>query len=347
MTGSRVIEALFILAILVTFFWPMPSLAVAQLGATVNTTASSYDGGDVVTIYGKVTDDAGNVVDGAQVSIQVTNPSGAPVHITFVFTSLGGIYQDQFGLQSPSPNGYYTVYATASKSGYSSFSASTFFVVPKITLANWLLNGLVLALPLSIVFFYPDWDPAHASLKPLGVIVAQLTDWTATGFPYGAAANLQIDVLDTNSAYVDLTSGTPRVTGLSIFAMSGPIVHAVVHYYERAGIAPLRFGYDSSTFYFFKKDGTLATSLPISTALSLRQDRFIIELFNDLNGNKVLIGYGFTWKGTFAAGVFLKSVILPNLSSYNHAWYVFSWFDGNGDGFVDLIEVSGPLVYGD
>jgi len=347
--GSKLRPLIAILCLLIAGV-PL-SVALPQLSLTVYTSASSYNGGDVVTVYGRVTDTLSAPVGGAQVSLQVTAPGGGTIHVAFVYSAPDGSYLLQFGLQATAPSGYYTAYATASKSGYSSSSNSTIFVVPRITLANWLQNGLVFAAPLSVVFYYPDWDPSRGTLKPPGVTVAQLTDWTATGFPYGASTFTQVDALDTDSVYVDLASGAPKVSGSSIIAMSGPAVHAIVHYYEQTETAPLRFGYDSTNFYFFKKDGTQKASLPLGVAGSLHQDVFILELFNDMNGNKVLIGYGFTWKGTFAAGVYLKSRVLPNAGAYVHAWYIFSWVDGSGggayDGFVDLVEVSGPLALGD
>ena len=57
--------------------------------------------------------------------------------------------------------------------------------------------------------------------------------------------------------------------------------------------------------------------------------------------------YGYGWKGTFAAGLFFKSIVYPNLSSYSDAWYVYRWNDSNGDEFVDLNEVDqNPVAKG-
>ena len=53
-----------------------------------------------------------------------------------------------------------------------------------------------------------------------------------------------------------------------------------------------------------------------------------------------MIIYGMGFKGTFAGGLFFKSVIVPNLAAYTHVWYVYHWVDSNGDGFVDLNEIS-------
>ena len=77
-----------------------------------------------------------------------------------------------------------------------------------------------------------------------------------------------------------------------------------------------------------------------NSQVSNSQDMFLIEAFIDNSGNKVFIVYGYGWKGTFAAGLFFKSIICPNMSSYSNAYYVYRWTDSNGDGFVDLNEID-------
>ena len=67
---------------------------------------------------------------------------------------------------------------------------------------------------------------------------------------------------------------------------------------------------------------------------------FVIEAFTDDNGNKILIIYGYEWKGTFAGGKFFKFIIDPNKINYTGSYYVFRWTDNNGDLFVDLDEIS-------
>ncbi|MGB6680990.1 MAG: hypothetical protein WBF08_06685, partial [Candidatus Bathyarchaeia archaeon] len=70
------------------------------------------------------------------------------------------------------------------------------------------------------------------------------------------------------------------------------------------------------------------------------QDMFAVESFTDDNGNKILIVYGYGWKGTFAGGKFFKFIIDPNRINYNNSYYIFKWNDDNADDFVDLNEIS-------
>ncbi len=77
------------------------------------------------------------------------------------------------------------------------------------------------------------------------------------------------------------------------------------------------------------------------------QDLFVVESFIDDYENRLLIGYGYGWKGTFAAGKFIKFVIYPDIESYTESYYIFKWIDDNGDGFVDLTEINPtPLTSG-
>lgn len=53
---------------------------------------------------------------------------------------------------------------------------------------------------------------------------------------------------------------------------------------------------------------------------------FVMEVFVDKT-NLLLVMYGFTWKGTWASGLFFKEVISKSLSSYAENYYVFHWVD--------------------
>ena len=67
---------------------------------------------------------------------------------------------------------------------------------------------------------------------------------------------------------------------------------------------------------------------------------FLIEAFTDANGNLVMIIYGFGWKGTFAGGLYFKNRVYPSIGTFTDAWYIYRWADQNGNGFVELNEIT-------
>jgi hypothetical protein len=94
-------------------FLPLAS-SQSTLTATVSADRAQYSPGEQVTISGTVRDSQGNPVLGAQVSIQVNDPSNNFANVQSVLTDQTGAYQDQFTLRVDAPQGQYTVYVTAS-----------------------------------------------------------------------------------------------------------------------------------------------------------------------------------------------------------------------------------------
>ena len=210
--------------------------------------------------------------------------------------------------------------------------------VPLSTLSSDLLN----APANSVYFIFPDSNSAHP--KPSGVGYAQVTDWTALGFVYGSLTKMpQVIALDTNSAYIDQSTGAPKVSNGTIVLFGGPLVNEAVHYYEVNGIAPLHWGlvggWTSGTEYYYNQTEQAVASLPISAIVS-NQDMGLIEAFMDQNGNTVIIFSGFGWKGTFFSGVYFKTVLISQLSTMPDSWYIYSWTDSNSNGFPEVTEVN-------
>lgn len=94
-------------------------LAYSQgtLSITLSTDKTQYVPGETMTISGIVFDPQNNPTDGASVSIQVGDP---PMHIDLVFSGISGAYSDSFVVPENTSPGEYTVYATASKAGFTS-----------------------------------------------------------------------------------------------------------------------------------------------------------------------------------------------------------------------------------
>jgi hypothetical protein len=195
----------------------------------------------------------------------------------------------------------------------------------------------------SVYFIFPNYE----GKKPSGVKGAKVTDWTAIGYLVGMCSNNQYETTDTDTKTIDPNNGAPEVSGKTIVLFGGPIVNAGVNHYEKKKMAPVYYENVDGANYWFTADGKrLDETRLTSSQINSGQDMFVIETFTDDAGNNVLIVYGYGWKGTFAAGKFIKS-INSNIGSYTDSYYIFKWSDTDGDSFADLNEIStAPILSG-
>jgi len=108
-------------------------LASSQLSVTALTDKNSYTPGETVVINGTLSSSQGSPVVAGSISIQVVSPLGDSIHVDLVYTDSEGQYNDEFLLVQDSPDGSYTVYVTASKSGYEDAIASITFYIGEST----------------------------------------------------------------------------------------------------------------------------------------------------------------------------------------------------------------------
>jgi len=201
----------------------------------------------------------------------------------------------------------------------------------------------------SVHFIYAD---------PYRMVSAPPTPWqaafaaydaTAAGFVYGLCANTQRICYDSNASIVVAKSpesdppfnyGKVLLSGKSVVVMGGRGPNWVVDYYERTGQTPLKAYVGATDWGLQTQAGTVVASLPATTDF-VHNDLFVVMVFQDTNGNFVLIIYGLGWKGTFAGGIYFKEVIKPNLASYTKRAYVFRWTDaGAMDGVPQASEIT-------
>ena len=183
--------------------------------------------------------------------------------------------------------------------------------------------------------------PSDSASKPLNCSAAMVSDWTASAFVSTKLVNVS-EGLDTNSSFVNQTSGRPMGdAGAGIVSFGGPVVNPVIKYAEsnttsQSDRAPIKFRDGGSNLYFqFANGSSIAgATLPLSV-INFGQDMFVIEIYMDGSGRYVLLCYGFGWKGTYAAGKYFDTVIYPNLASHTESWIIVKWQDANGDGFVN------------
>jgi len=229
--------------------------------------------------------------------------------------------------------------ATITLSGPGTIIASFTTGEPVSSLSSVLLNA-----PANTVYFiFPDSNSAHP--KPPTVGYAQVTDWTALGFVYGAMTNMpQITALDTNSTYVDTGTGAPKIRDSVIVLFGSRLVNSLVYYYEVNGISPLYWAmtgsWSTGTEYYYNRTGQVAATMSIPVIASLAQDLPLVEVFGDQFGNTVVVFSGFGWMGTFVDGVYFKTVLQGNLSGLTDSWYFYNWTDLNHNGFAEWYEVN-------
>jgi hypothetical protein len=117
-------------AILAVFLLiPTVASETATLSVSVSADKPQYSPGQRVIISGKVLDNQGSTISGAQVSTQVNDPQSNIVEAQLILTDTTGAYSDLFTLRADAPPGQYAVYVSASKSGYSTAQAHTQFSV--------------------------------------------------------------------------------------------------------------------------------------------------------------------------------------------------------------------------
>jgi len=121
----------------------------------------------------------------------------------------------------------------------------------------------------------------------------------------------------------------------------GPCPHICVAYYEKINATPVKFYWNKTdnTFNFIlTKTGEVVASLPHINFT--HEDMFVIEVFRDSNNNLIFIFYGFDWKGTWAAGIYMHLFLSTHLSKLDSNFYIYHWIDLNMDGEPQTPEIN-------
>jgi hypothetical protein len=184
--------------------------------------------------------------------------------------------------------------------------------------------------------------PSESSKKPLGCGPASTSDWNASTYLSTKLDNI-IEGMDIDDAYVNQTNGSIiGDSGDAIITFGGPCVNPVVKYLESElapeyDRAPLRYINQGDLIQFKHRTiGQLVSTT--QTELEGGLDYFIIENMVDGHGRFIMICYGFTWRGTLAAGKYFEKVIYPDLQLFNNSWLLVRWQDTNQNDFVDAPE---------
>jgi len=70
-------------------------------------------------------------------------------------------------------------------------------------------------------------------------------------------------------------------------------------------------------------------------------DVFTIEVLQDSGGRLVVLMFGTTYMGTWAAAYYFKYVLYPNIASYTNGYYLIRWTDASSGPAADFIPDGG------
>jgi hypothetical protein len=190
----------------------------------------------------------------------------------------------------------------------------------------------------SACFLYAD---------PLRMTLAVATyDVAAGGIIYGACQSPQNQDFDTDSFLVSqVLSDRGRLvcSNKTVLLFGGPNPSWSVSYLEGQRLTPVRFQVDSSqgsTHLKFVENQTGLTKVDrlVSSIDFAHEDYFVVMSLVDRNDNCVFISYGFDWKGTWGAGIYLKAMS-SSITGFANAYYIFHWVDSNADGIPQSNEM--------
>jgi hypothetical protein len=197
-----------------------------------------------------------------------------------------------------------------------------------------LVESLVVEAPAGSVYF--------ACVEPsVSSNAGAAYDGVAAGVVYGLAESMQWQGFVGRASWL-LEDGRVNSSVISdsvvVFA-GGPCVQPSVDYYEGAGFTLVQFWHNISHFGFVDETSRLVGALSRETVASGAEDLFVAEIFED-GKNVILVVYGFSWRGTWAGGVFLKGAACDGLNEFGEACYVCHWVD---DGVLDGVPQFGEI----
>jgi hypothetical protein len=146
--------------------------------------------------------------------------------------------------------------------------------------------------------------------------------------------------LEDSGVEQDPISGRPLTgPGNTLVAGGGWFGHASVLYMDGRGAAPppapltpLVLDNDGTNAWIRNRKTSVNLVLTSISSLTPNHDYFLLELsVEPISGTLCFFGYGMLSPGTIAAGYYFQSNVLPSLSTFTDAWYVYEWTDTNGD----------------
>ncbi|MFW6117614.1 MAG: CARDB domain-containing protein [Thermoproteota archaeon] len=176
-------------------------------------------------------------------------------------------------------------------------------------------------------------------------------DQVGSSATYDAAAGTNIYSLCKNSQYQGFTTtknwfqssgeiNSTEINNSIVLSIGNPDSSQVTDYYESTDLPAVRSVKNYYGDYSFKgQDGETIASISASEVESGSRDLILIQTFQD-GDNTVLIMYGFSWRGTWAAGVYFAEEVAKNLNNDPKQYYLLSWQDLSQDETPQLSEID-------
>lgn len=131
----------------------------------------------------------------------------------------------------------------------------------------------------------------------------------------------------------DPATGRPITgPGDTLIAGGGDYLQTSVAYMEKA-LTPIVTAADGTKVWAYRRGmSTNIVSVP-SSMLTDSHDYFVLELsVEPMSGSLCFFGFGFGAPGTTAAGFYFQNDVMPMLSTYGDAWYLYEWTDTDTSG---------------
>ena len=164
---------------------------------------------------------------------------------------------------------------------------------------------------------------------------------------YGMCQNMQNQGFDTNPIWVSQNEpdrGRLLLQNQTVLMFGGPCPNWCVSYLKECRLTPTYFveeqQSDGTHFKFVEKSTGAVKVDELAYSIDFEhEDYFVVMSLIDQNNNRVFVSYGFDWKGTWSAGIYLKA-IYSNIQAYTNSYYVFHWVDSNADGIPQPNEMA-------
>lgn len=115
-------------------------MSQSRMEVTVETDKQSYIIGEIVSLFGLLTDFSNEPVKSAMVSVQVVDPTEKIIHIELIYSDSDGEFLDSFILTPSLDFGIYNIYITASKTGYEDVISTKEFSIIESELSDFSLS---------------------------------------------------------------------------------------------------------------------------------------------------------------------------------------------------------------
>jgi hypothetical protein len=158
---------------------------------------------------------------------------------------------------------------------------------------------------------------------------------------YGLCLSEQNQGFDTRATWVSQgvsDKGRLLLSNKTVLMFGGWAPHWCVNYLQGHGLTPVSSSVTSG-HYRFVVTNTSVVLVDFWQGVDFgHEDYFVIMTLKDASNNTIFISYGFDWKGTWSAGIYLKS-IYSNIATYTNQYYVVHWVDSNADGIPQSEEM--------